>query len=70
MSLFSSKKHRSRQIRKKVVHLEDSDGEEKPKIQEGGLASSEGASEQTSNGGQTAAVTAAPSTVKEKVGRM
>lgn len=70
MSLFSTKKHRNRQIRKKVVHLEDSDGEEKPSIQEGEQISSQGTSEQPSNGGPGTAVTAAPSTVEEKVGYM
>jgi hypothetical protein len=68
MSLFSAKKHRNRQIRKKVVHLEDSDGEDKPSSHEGEQISSEGASEQPSNGGPVTAGTAAPSTVKEKVG--
>ena len=62
MSLFSTKKPRNRQIRRKVVHLlEDSDGEEKT------TSSQEGGSEQPSNGGAVATVTA-PSAVKDKVG--
>lgn len=70
MSLFSAKKHRNRQIRKKVVHLEESDGEEKPSTQEGEQISSEGVSEQPNNGGPVTAGIATPSTVKEKVGYM
>lgn len=70
MSLFSTKKHRNRQIRKKVVHLEESDGEEKPSTQEGEQISSEGVSEQPNNGGPVTAGIATPSTVKEKVGCM
>ena len=68
--MFSAKKRRNRQIRKKVVHLEDSDCEEKPISQEGEQNTSEGGSEQPSNGGPVTAVTAAPSAVKEKVGYM
>lgn len=67
MSLFSSKKPRNRQIRRKVVHLlEDSDGEEKTSSSQEG-EQKEGGSEQPSNGGPVATVTA-PSSVKEKVG--
>ena len=66
MSLFSTKKPRNRQFRKKVVHtLEDSDVEEKPSGQGG--EQTEGGSEQPSNGGPATTVTA-PSMVKEKVG--
>ena len=68
MSLFSSKKSRNRKIRRKLVHLEDSEGEENAASQDGGKTEG-GESEQPANGGP--AVTTSTSTAastKEKVG--
>ena len=64
MSLFATKKSRNRQIRKKVVHLEDSEGEENTANQDGEQAEGGDSKQQPSNGAPLTTGTAP----KEKVG--